>query len=239
MKTEGKLEIRPVEGANGPALLVSGTLTLDGVAWEVSAWLHRWSDGQFHVGLENDAPLFALHHALSASRVHWSKVDWESSTAVRRKLAAMIEAEVNAQAQAADCPTDNYLTTAIKHGFVKRERRGSHLYFVHASSNFFEITPDHGWVLYFGPDKLKISGSSPEQLTTALSKIPNEKGDSMKKPKKQTQDKSQEAPIIERTAAVSAPATRARAIPPVRTARTAASSASATPERAPHRETAR
>ncbi len=49
-------------------MLVEGDLFLNGVKWQVSGWLHLWSDELCHLGLESDSRDYALKHSYHASK---------------------------------------------------------------------------------------------------------------------------------------------------------------------------
>jgi hypothetical protein len=79
---------------NPGRLHVWGIMRLDYVDWQVSAWCHRWSDGLWHVGIEQDSDLLRTNR-FCAVKVHWTKLSWQSSLAVRRRLIRNLEKQLN------------------------------------------------------------------------------------------------------------------------------------------------
>ena len=84
------------KGANGLSLNVWGTMLLDGIEWQVSAWMHRRDNGRLELGLSTDSRLYALTHCLHASRLHPTSKSVQASPARRRRLALVLEYEANA-----------------------------------------------------------------------------------------------------------------------------------------------
>jgi len=61
-------------------------IVVNRVALSVRLDLHKWSDGAWHTGREDDP--HAGYHGLSATRTHWTRAsDMDASWAARRKLA--------------------------------------------------------------------------------------------------------------------------------------------------------
>lgn len=80
---------------DGPSLLVEGHLAVGQHIWHVAAWLHRWRDGAWHLGLEDDPPGYRFQKRIHASIPARCGCHREPSITTLRELAAMCEIFAN------------------------------------------------------------------------------------------------------------------------------------------------